>query len=71
MITDSTVESALPVNTTAMMQGLNEAKAQFEYDYLQKVLALCQGNVAQAAVVAKRNRSDFYKLLKKHNIAPS
>ncbi|MFC0119077.1 sigma-54-dependent transcriptional regulator [Pseudoalteromonas xiamenensis] len=71
LITDSTVESALPVNTTAMMQGLNEAKAQFEYDYLQKVLALCQGNVAQAAVVAKRNRSDFYKLLKKHNIAPS
>ena len=26
------------------------------------------GNVAEAAKLAKRNRSDFYKLFKKHNI---
>jgi two-component system response regulator GlrR len=28
------------------------------------------GNVAQAARLADRNRSEFYKLLRKHNLDP-
>ncbi len=48
--------------------ALNEAKKQFERQYLINVLKMVEGNVAQAASLAKRNRSDFYKLIKKHEI---
>ncbi|WP_105200246.1 MULTISPECIES: sigma 54-interacting transcriptional regulator [unclassified Pseudoalteromonas] len=48
--------------------ALNEAKRQFERQYLINVLKMVDGNVAQAAKLAKRNRSDFYKLIKKHEI---
>ncbi|MEO2268082.1 sigma 54-interacting transcriptional regulator [Pseudoalteromonas sp. YIC-656] len=48
--------------------ALNEAKKQFERQYLINVLKMVEGNVAQAANLAKRNRSDFYKLIKKHDI---
>ena len=48
--------------------GLNEAKRQFEIDYIKKVLALTEGNVSEAAKLAQRNRSGFYKLIKKHQI---
>ena len=48
--------------------ALNEAKKQFERQYLINVLKMVEGNVAQAASLAQRNRSDFYKLIKKHEI---
>ena len=35
-----------------------------------KVLRLTNGSVAEAALLAQRNRTDFYKLLKRHNISP-
>ncbi|MGC0120159.1 sigma-54-dependent transcriptional regulator [Pseudoalteromonas piscicida] len=69
MITEDIVQKALPKDKEQnAFTGLNEAKRQFEYDYIQKVLALCEGNVSEAAKLAQRNRSDFYKLLKKHEI---
>jgi two-component system response regulator GlrR len=71
LISLQTINEALPEETDAPFIGLNEAKVQFEYEYLQKALAITRGNVAEAAKIAKRNRSDFYKLLKKHNIEPS
>ncbi|GAP74047.1 Transcriptional regulatory protein QseF [Pseudoalteromonas sp. THAF3] len=55
------MESSSPI-------ALNEAKKQFEREYLIRVLKMVDGNVAQAAKLAKRNRSDFYKLIKKHDI---
>lgn len=69
LIVATTVSEALPKQSIAQIKGLNEAKLQFEYEYLLKVLSLADNNVAKAAVLAQRNRSDFYKLLKKHNIA--
>jgi two-component system response regulator GlrR len=69
LITQDIVENAIPELKQNSFQGLNDAKKQFEYDYIQKVLSLCQGNVAEAAKLAQRNRSDFYKLLKKHQIS--
>jgi len=39
-------------------------------DYLVNVLQISSGNVAQAARLAKRNRSEFYKLLNKHHLEP-
>lgn len=70
IITEDLVAKALPDNDEEhnAFVGLNEAKRQFEYDYIKKVLELTAGNVSEAAKLAKRNRSDFYKLMKKHEI---
>jgi two-component system response regulator GlrR len=48
-----------------------EARDRFEYEYLSSLLATTGGNVAQAARLADRNRSEFYKLLKKHALNPA
>ncbi|NOU49841.1 sigma-54-dependent Fis family transcriptional regulator [Pseudoalteromonas sp. JBTF-M23] len=69
LITADAVENAIPELGETSFKGLNDAKKQFEHDYIKKVLSLCQGNVAEAAKLAQRNRSDFYKLLKKHQIS--
>jgi two-component system response regulator GlrR len=50
---------------------LAEAKAQFEQQYLIQLLQTTQGNVSQAARIAHRNRTDFYKLLNRHHIVPA
>lgn len=50
---------------------LAEARQAFEQDYLVRLLQSTNGNVSEAAKVAKRNRTDFYKLLNRHHIAPS
>jgi two-component system response regulator GlrR len=46
------------------------ARDKFEKKYLNDLLVLTDGNVAQAARMADRSRSDFYKLLKKHDVDP-
>jgi len=43
---------------------------KFEYDYPAKVLLLTRGTAAEAALLAQRNRTDFSKLLKRHNNNP-
>jgi len=50
---------------------LTEAKKRFERDYLTKLLQLTSGNVTQAARLANRNRTEFYKLLHRHHLEPS
>ncbi|MDH5232728.1 MAG: sigma 54-interacting transcriptional regulator [Gammaproteobacteria bacterium] len=50
---------------------LTEAKKRFERDYLLKLLQLTSGNVSQAARLANRNRTEFYKLLHRHHLDPS
>ncbi len=52
------------------MPSLAQARQQFEHDYLVKVLQLTSGSVSEAALLARRNRTDFYKLMKRHNIHP-
>ena len=47
-----------------------EARSQFERDYLTQLMQITNGNVAQAARIAKRNRTEFYKLLHKHQLRP-
>ncbi len=46
--------------------SFNDAKKNFERDYLTKLLQLANGNVAEAARLAKRNRTEFYRLLDRH-----
>ena len=47
-----------------------EARQRFERDYLVKLLKLTDGNVADAARLAERNRTEFYRLLQKHGLTP-
>ncbi len=50
---------------------LSEARRQFEQQYLIKLMQTTRGNVSQAARIANRNRTDFYKLLNRHHIIPA
>ncbi|MBB1331669.1 MULTISPECIES: sigma 54-interacting transcriptional regulator [unclassified Pseudoalteromonas] len=69
VISAQLVESALNSNTNNVEPlSLNDAKKEFERDYVINALKMAGGNVAEGAKLAKRNRSDFYKLIKKHNI---
>jgi two-component system response regulator GlrR len=52
------------------MESLEEARRGFEREYLVRLLKMMRGNVAAAARVAKRNRSDFYTLMKRHDLDP-
>jgi two-component system, NtrC family, response regulator GlrR len=47
-----------------------EAKQRFERDYLVGLLKLTDGNVADAARLADRNRTEFYRLMQKHGLTP-
>ncbi|MDF1484764.1 sigma 54-interacting transcriptional regulator [Ramlibacter sp. H39-3-26] len=47
-----------------------DAKQRFERDYLVGLLKLTDGNVADAARLADRNRTEFYRLLQKHSLTP-
>ena len=47
-----------------------EARQRFERDYLVGLLKLTDGQVADAARLAERNRTEFYRLLQKHGLTP-
>ncbi len=49
---------------------LDEARRAFERDYLVQMLKLTGGNVSQAAKLAGRNRTEFYRLLDRHSLEP-
>jgi two-component system response regulator GlrR len=50
---------------------LDEAKRAFERDYLVRLLKITAGSVTQAARLAHRNRTEFYKLLERHGLQPT
>jgi len=52
------------------MDSLEEARARFERDYLARALRITGGNVSHAARLARRNRTEFYKLLQRHHLEP-
>lgn len=47
------------------------ARKSFERDYLVKLLKATNGSVTQAARLAQRNRTEFYKLLQRHQLTPA
>ncbi len=47
-----------------------DARDEFTRNYLSQILQITTGNVSQAARLAKRNRTDFYKLLARHELNP-
>ncbi|WP_449280246.1 two-component system response regulator GlrR [Litchfieldella rifensis] len=70
IIPEALVAQALTAEENAL-PSFNEARASFERSYLIKVLKITEGNVTQAARIAGRNRTDFYKLLARHELEPS
>jgi two-component system response regulator GlrR len=50
------------------MKSLKEARDAFEKAYLIHLLELCQGNVSEAAKLAGKHRTDFYDILKRHDL---
>jgi len=63
------VQRALRVPSVQVL-NYAEAKQRFERDYLVGLLKLTDGNVADAARLADRNRTEFYRLLQKHGLTP-
>ena len=53
------------------LQPLKVARDDFERTYLIRLLEAFKGNVSRAAKVAGKYRSDFYDLLRKHQINPT
>ena len=51
------------------MPSFDDARMQYMRHYLRRQLARTGGNITQAAVLAGRNRADFYKLLGRYGIA--
>ncbi len=68
----------IPVELVQQSQGggsgrltsFDEARDEFTRSYLSQILQITGGNVSQAARLAKRNRTDFYKLLGRHQLVP-
>ena len=52
------------------LMSFTDARDEFTRNYLSQILQITMGNVSQAARLAKRNRTDFYKLLARHDLNP-
>jgi two-component system response regulator GlrR len=63
------VERSLRSNEKSLL-SFAAARDRFEFGYLSQLLEMTGGNVAQAARLAERNRSEFYKLLHRHALMP-
>lgn len=70
VIGEALVEQALAGENTALPTFV-EARNQFELNYLRKLLQMTKGNVTHAARLAGRNRTEFYKLLSRHELDAS
>ncbi|NUU04524.1 sigma 54-interacting transcriptional regulator [Herbaspirillum robiniae] len=69
LIPASLVQRALRTPTLDLLRYA-EAKQKFERDYLIRLLKLTDGNVSDAARLADRNRTEFYRLLQKNGLDP-
>lgn len=69
LIPEALVQNALR-EKTGQVTSLVEAREQFEREYLVQLLQITEGNVSQAAHLAQRNRTEFYKLLHRYHLDP-
>jgi two-component system response regulator GlrR len=65
----SLVQRALRIPSVEVL-SFAEAKQRFERQYLVSLLRMTDGQVADAARLAQRNRTEFYRLLQKHDLTP-
>lgn len=67
VISGQAIDKALR-GKTGRIPSLADASLDFERDYLVSILRATRGNVTRAAELANRNRTEFYKLLKRHKL---
>jgi two-component system response regulator GlrR len=67
----SLISQLLREESEREMICFDDARRGFERDYLVKLMQTTGGNVSQAARIAQRNRTEFYKLLGRHGIDPA
>ncbi|WP_316366400.1 sigma 54-interacting transcriptional regulator [Candidatus Thiodiazotropha sp. CDECU1] len=71
LISPALVARALHNKTPGSDLTYANAKQQFEREYLIRLLKITDGRVTDAARLAGRNRTEFYRLLSKHVLSPS
>jgi two-component system response regulator GlrR len=69
VVSSEQVRSAFGEQANAL-PSFSQARDEFTRNYLSQLLQITSGNVSQAARLAKRNRTDFYKLLGRHQLNP-
>jgi two-component system, NtrC family, response regulator GlrR len=69
LVPGSLVQQALK-EEPAQLASLEQARGAFEREYLIRILRITGGSVTQAAKLAQRNRTEFYKLLERHKLEP-
>jgi two-component system, NtrC family, response regulator GlrR len=67
VMTEAFVQQSLGSDSTRM-PSFDDARDEFARGYLVKNLQSTEGNVSKSARLAKRNRTDFYKLLTRYRI---
>ena len=69
LIPASLVQQAIQ-NEDTELTSFEQARRKFEREYLAQLLKITDGNVTNASRMAKRNRTEFYKLLQRHQLDP-
>lgn len=69
LIPVSLVQQAIQ-NEETELTSFEQARRKFEREYLAQLLKITDGNVTNASRMAKRNRTEFYKLLQRHQLDP-
>jgi len=69
VISPDQAKAALGEQANAL-PSFSQARDEFTRNYLSQLLQISEGNVSAAARLAKRNRTDFYKLLARHKLGP-
>jgi two-component system response regulator GlrR len=67
VMTEEFVQQSLGSDSTRI-PSFDDARAEFARGYLVKNLQSTAGNISQSARLAKRNRTDFYKLLSRYRV---
>ena len=64
-------EALLLAAPSDRLPSFREAKRGFEARYVEAVLRLCDGNISQAARLARKDRKDFYDVIRRTGIDPA
>ncbi len=65
-----TEDLLLSSESTDEIASFRDAKRAFEREYVTRILRLCKGNISRAARIAKKDRKDFYDVMRRNSISP-
>ncbi|MFQ5696754.1 MAG: sigma-54-dependent transcriptional regulator [Myxococcota bacterium] len=57
-------------DSDASVPPFRDAKRAFEREYVTRLLRLCRGNISRAARIARKDRKDFYDVMRRNSIKP-